>query len=1323
MTSLLYSTKMSSLLAAVIYWCVQLLAIQSVYSTTLYVTTHINGTDCPPTDDIQCHTLSYYISDDQLNIYFVSDTVVIFLEGTHTLDTLVILDNVTNITLQGVGQIFDGEHWSVKRSTAVINCTRPGALFFSNWTNITINSITFDNCGHNLTSGFNYILLHYNLTIYNWEFAIGDSARHTLLFINGTNLYLTNVTVQNGFGYGLTAVNSYDLFISNSWFYKNNYKLANPCSFCCLYIPHICDPLSCTRGGNIRIVYIPSTSCPYLHQSQSVVAIKDTTVSFGVNLGVLNYSPLNGPYGLFIRPNGGGIGLIPADYSCNEYRFELDNIIAFNNVAYNNGANIAMIILPVPIFISRLNSTQGCCSAYTSTTSGCRGIGLYFQVRESLPAAVSSELIIVDSNISNNRGFAGSGLAIVSLPHTSWESISISTTSFDSNIGNIGGGIYIDKPNSINGNPLLVHLLNVTVTNTIRAVSTASYAQDVSSNLGAVTLSNINCSITGLTINNTTEMRGMSLFLTKLYIFNDNIISNNQMINNSGGGIFLMDFESYLIFHPPCSLNLINNYASLYGGGIYMTPFSGFIALWQPCFFQIDDPSHSMTSQVHLRAINNTAGRGGNFYSGQSPQYCAPVTNSDFTYCQNDYYCSEPLFNDILQLEPSSIQHTQYYSFEPVGATVCTNDTIDLGMCRLFGRVCSCTTYLFPGEAFNLSIVTLSPFGYVVNGTVDIVLNSNGVVIDQLTRSTSDHCTDIEVIIKNYTNQGDNILLNLYTPNGVIFQTFSRIHVCYNIQLEQCPPGFTLIDGDTNYTQVCDCNKYVKMADTNSVCNINSSAITSNPQIGWIGYNYELNCTYYSTNRCPFDYCVQYPVTYSLNQPNGGDIQCALNRSGILCGQCSDGLSLMLGSNRCGLCTDNDGMSFVILFLASGFILVILIIVLDLTVTVGTINGLLFYVNVIKINQPLYFPESRSIPFVTQWILWLNLELGIETCFYNGLTPILKAWFQYVYMFYIFLLTCCLLIVANCCTRSKRFGRVKQFLYDIKFTSIFPTLLLVAYTKLLNTLLIVFQSTVISCDDVWNVHWRYDANIKYGQSLPHILLLLVASIVTVCYIIPYSLFVDLLPVVEKLPLIPGCGQMWLRIKPLCDAYASPYKDKFRFWTGALVMLRLILTILSTTVSPSNSTAVLYIIIFMILIILFVIIAFKGPYKSHYLSILESWFLINILIASVFALRGNETEILIGTITSAVLTFITTVGIVFWHIYRQIKDFIWFKNFVTCLKEKFKKPKNVSELVTTASVNATNVTVETTPESVLDTPALKYEAPVYRDSILGLEDDL
>ena len=115
-----------------------------------------------------------------------------------------------------------------------------------------------------------------------------------------------------------------------------------------------------------------------------------------------------------------------------------------------------------------------------------------------------------------------------------------------------------------------------------------------------------------------------------------------------------------------------------------------------------------------------------------------------------------------------------------------------------------------------------------------------------------------------------------------------------------------------------------------------------------------------------------------------------------MCGKCQDGLSLALGSNNCIQCRHFQYLALMVLFAAAGFGLVALLMILNLTVSIGAINGLIFYASIVKISEStgIFFPKG-PIPVLTQFIAWLNLDLGIETCFYPDMTAYAKVWLQH----------------------------------------------------------------------------------------------------------------------------------------------------------------------------------------------------------------------------------------------------------------------------------------------------------------------------------------
>ena len=109
--------------------------------------------------------------------------------------------------------------------------------------------------------------------------------------------------------------------------------------------------------------------------------------------------------------------------------------------------------------------------------------------------------------------------------------------------------------------------------------------------------------------------------------------------------------------------------------------------------------------------------------------------------------------------------------------------------------------------------------------------------------------------------------------------------------------------------------------------------------------------------HCPFDYCIQRDNHINLERP---DEQCDFNRSGVLCGQCSQGFSMVLGSNRCRKC-ENKYLSLLLAFGVAGLVLVAFLIVCNLTVADGTLSGLVLYANIVQANRSSFLPcEANS---------------------------------------------------------------------------------------------------------------------------------------------------------------------------------------------------------------------------------------------------------------------------------------------------------------------------------------------------------------------------
>ena len=271
--------------------------------------------------------------------------------------------------------------------------------------------------------------------------------------------------------------------------------------------------------------------------------------------------------------------------------------------------------------------------------------------------------------------------------------------------------------------------------------------------------------------------------------------------------------------------------------------------------------------------------------------------------------------------------------------------------------------------------------------------------------------------------------------------------------------------------------------------------------------------------RCPLDYCTNAPVNVTLDDPS---VQCDFNRTGMLCGKCQKGFSLAFGSLHCIPC-DNNRTALVIIFAVAGIVLIALIFLARLTVSVGTLNGLFFYANVIQANHQAYFPRETT-NFFTTFISWLNLDLGIETCFYDGMDIYAYSWFQFLFPFYLWFLVGCI-ILASRYSRSiaKRLGQNP--------VAVLATVLLISYSKILSALIIPLTWSYLTyytaSNETQSVIWLYDASMLFFREPKHMALGLFATLCTAVLVVPY-IFLLFLAIGFKVALTGGFYHGWTR---------------------------------------------------------------------------------------------------------------------------------------------------------------------------------------------------
>ena len=385
-------------------------------------------------------------------------------------------------------------------------------------------------------------------------------------------------------------------------------------------------------------------------------------------------------------------------------------------------------------------------------------------------------------------------------------------------------------------------------------------------------------------------------------------------------------------------------------------------------------------------------------------------------------------------------------------------------------------------------------------------------------------------------------------------------------------------------------------------CNIDDQTIPR-PANSWISAHTVNNShSYHVSLHCPFDYCLPHSSHLNLSTP---DSQCQFNRSGLLCGQCQQGLSAVFGSSQCQQCS-NVYLLIIILIGIAGVILVLLLFILNLTVTNGDINAFLLYVNIISINSSIFIQNNGPGKAIHTFISLANLDLGITTCFYNGMDNYAKAWLQLMFPAYLILIATSLIIA------SRYSGRIQR-LTARRALPVLATLFLLSYTKVLllvSSVLFFYSTTTHLPSNKTTVLWLVDPNVPvFGAKF--------TILFTVCFIlflvlILFNMILIFTRTIARFKIINY-------FKPLLDAYQGPYKIKFYYWTGLQLLIRAIFFGLSALDKSLN-------VMLSILLLgkLLWLNEKLSPYKRKGNALMEKLFLLNLFVMFIINISQYDT---------------------------------------------------------------------------------------------------
>ena len=550
---------------------------------------------------------------------------------------------------------------------------------------------------------------------------------------------------------------------------------------------------------------------------------------------------------------------------------------------------------------------------------------------------------------------------------------------------------------------------------------------------------------------------------------------------------------------------------------------------------------------------------------------------------------------------------------------------------------------IYPGETITISFrhvyFDIAMFTNFNDATFNIIAPACGIYSKNSTNPKVDlifkRCT-----LTNYTITSNSSQCLLLLKTATKEKTLYAIRV----KLKNCSLGFILDRKDG----VCKCDPTLVSRLNGLECDISKKAFQRPPR-SWIGRDGD---DIIFTTDCRLNYCLQYTSLVEISKP---DTQCLSGRSGIACGECAQGLSVVFGTSQCKRCT-NRWLLLIPVFAVAGLLLVVALFVFNLTVVDGDIYGYILMISGISIHSSSIFPSTRDVPWVL--VALSNLDLGIEVCFYDGMTSYAATWLRFIFPIYV-------LLIVVVMAFASRYFRIVEKITRKRVIPVIATLYLLSYGKIMQvTFRVLFSYTTVYHlqSESKNLYWSMDSSIQvFGVRFSF--LFIFCSIVFVFLIIPTNILLISGRTVYRFKVVVTY------LKPFLDAYEAPFKDNCRYILGVELLLRAVIFAI-TSVSAPNIAAIYSGVI----LIYIVYICQVMPFKSRFNSIMYSLYLMYmsayvILYMRFYPLTSKTYEVMFNTIFY--VSFIQFLGIIAIHVWKY--NLRHFSLFASC--GKFIKKKN------------------------------------------------
>ena len=1232
----------------------------------------VNITHSNELESVLCHSVP-----------FNNDTIIVlFTNTTH---------EITNISFCLVNTSHSLTIKSATNSLAHIRC--PAAVssgfVFINLYNLTLQKLSFQGCGAFLRDLDENILSSINSTTSPVYFTKYHSS--LVLFLHIETLLIKEVDMLSNYGFAILAINPLNATIENvsvtstksaEFYQQTNMSLGNGMLLLFIDESKVKSLQKNVLINEARFVnnydYINSMKC--LSYLDNLVHQETFTSIPVVNAAGLTI--------LYTQQNFSPIVQISSNMFCHNYGSFSGAVL----VLHFNSITNSQTIISNAIFIENYN------------VFSCRGAALSFftifnkthdtHLSNMYPLIVSNSVfkfrksnVIIDSKAN-----AGAVSVVLHNPPQNKDfnvTVTFSNVNFSENvIKTTGACIYANTySNKDSGlKPLIIVLEDVIAYNNTQDGSSTSISK-----AGMFTMDNIKAlHITGS--NSHYYNNSGSIF----EVIDTNIMLDGNMLfeENRGerGAVFKLYGSSTFHLNNGLRATFINNIAHTKGGAIYAQ--DDIYKTIKQCTFQISSLFQNMTVlNISMIFINNTAGLSGSSIFSTNLYNC---------YMNGLYYTGH---HNKRRYYYAKILHFKSLKPNPLNISTLSNShcicSKDLTKCIYDGNnevVFSNIISIYPGQTLHIPMAAKDVVGNNVYTTVSLLLartrdHSGKLPLSSFPSWYISHHDENQVLLES--QQCTLVNFTLYTSDSNSKRIDDTVLVMSSpddssllkikINLLDCPLGFELnID-----TSTCQCSPVIKklgmVGDYQPTCLVVShnsylqyplATITRPPDsAAWAGL---MNITNGTNQTTVFGVAFTCLESCNLNQDytmfliNGSDVLigdpnnflvnhlplCPPTKTGPLCSTCTivNGIkySVVFGSSECKQCS-NWWLLTLILYAIAGPLLIYLLFALKLTLTTGTLNGIIFYAQAIGIID-LKISSSHHVTtsmysLSRSFLSMLNLNLGFPLCFYNGMTELWKAGLSLLFPLYLLTIVVVLIILSRYSLRLS--NRIAQ-----SSVQVLVTVVHLSFTSMFTAISNIVTPINIYTNDTSNPIlkvWYGDGTVEYGKG-GHLILMILIIVVVGPVLLSY-----LTILVAGRPLM-RVGKFREYIRPVYEAIHAPYKhNKEIFFTTRLILLVFfyILYVMYRTKDIYKG----YVIVIPIFAIYVIIEGFCRPFRKLWLKILDLFVMCNCVVVSStlwYLVKVNKLSLVL-TIT-ATIVFLTFVTVIISHI-------LWITGILKKIKPK------------------------------------------------------